>query len=81
MEPENIIKITRNKKAIANGEDKHKYKCNIIPKVKSFQVGFFYRTVEQWNTLPIEIRKLDTIDKFSDKLKEFLWLMLGLKPD
>ena len=49
MEPQNISRVTRNSQAIASGSDKSTFKCNIAPKVKSFEDSFFYRTVQNWN--------------------------------
>ena len=81
IEPQNIKRVTRSNKAMADGIDKSKYRCNIIPKVKSFQDSYFYRTVHNWNDLPLVLRELTDIESFKKLLKEHLWLILGLKPD
>ena len=81
IEPQDVKKVTRSTKASADGIDKSKYRCKVMPKVNSFRDSYFYRTVEQWNKLPLKIRDIDDMTKFKDDLKEHLWLILGLKPD
>ena len=81
IEPQDVKKVTRSTKATADGIDKSKFRCKIMPKVNSFRDSYFYRTVEQWNSLPLKIRDLNDINKFSDDMKEHLWLILVLKPD
>ena len=81
IEPQDIKKITRRNKATADGIDKSKFRCKVIAKINSFKNSFFYRTVEQWNELPLCLRELDDTNKFTVALKEYLWLILGLKPD
>ena len=72
---------TRNTQTTAEGIDKFKFKCNIAPKVDSFKRSYFFRTVNQWNLLPLKIRCLENIDKFNESLKQQMWLILGLEPD
>ena len=81
VEPHMIKQVTRNNKDVANGIDKLKYKCCIAPKVNSFKKSYFYRTVIQWNLLPLNIRTLENIKTFESGLKEHMWLILGLDPD
>ena len=81
IEPQDVKKVTRSTRAIAEGVDKSKFKCKIVPKVKSFQDSYFYRSVEHWNSLPLKLRDLVDVNKFKNNLKEHLWLILGLKPD
>ena len=57
------------------GMDKFKYKCC------TFKKSYFYRTVIQWNLLPLNMRTLENVDKFEIGLKEHMWLILGLEPD
>ena len=81
VEPHMIKQVTRENKDSANGIDKFRYKCCIAPKVNSFKKSYFYRTVIQWNLLPLTIRNLEPIEKFNTGLKEHMWLILGLDPD
>ena len=79
IEPHLIKQVTRDNKESEEGIDKFKYKCCIAPKVNSFKKSYFYRTVIQWNLLPLNIRTLETIDEFEIGLKEHMWLILGLE--
>ena len=81
IEPHMIKQVTRDTNESAKSIDKLKYKCCIAPKVDSFKKSYFYRTVVQWNLLPLNVRTIENIDKFEIDLKEHMWLILGLKPD
>ena len=81
MEPQNVARVTRSTQSIAEGTDRTKMKCNIRPKVNSFRDSYFYRTVEHWNMLPLELRNVESLAAFKVGLKEHLWLILGLDPD
>ena len=81
IEPYMIKQVTRDTNESAKSIDKLKYKCCIAPKVDSFKKSYFYRTVVQWNLLPLNVRTIENIDKFEIDLKEHIWLILGLKPD
>ena len=81
IEPQDIKRVTRSNNSIAKGIDGLKYKCMIAPKVKAFENSFFVRTLNQWNELPLHLREIDNFDKYSEALKEHLWLILGLEPD
>ena len=39
----------------------------------NFFKSFFYRTVQLWNSLPLEIRKIGTLVKFKLEVKDLLW--------
>ena len=44
IEPQDVKKVTRSTKASADGIDKSKYRCKVMPKVNSFRDSYFYRT-------------------------------------
>ena len=79
--PQDVNRITRSNNSIANGIDKLRFKCKVIPKVNAFKNSFFVRTINHWNELPLTLREINTPVKFASALKEHLWLILGLKPD
>ena len=81
IEPHDVKYSTKNTKSIYDGKENLKYRSNIIPKVKSFQDGYFFRTLNRWNKIPFEIRSSECFDKYSALLREHMWLILGLKPD
>ena len=57
-------------------------KC--IPEVHSsvFKNCFFFRTVQEWNRVPIEIRSADSSAVFENGLKSYLWKQaLEIEPD
>ena len=78
IEPQHIEQVTRSSQASAEGLDKLKFKCNVTPSVNSFKMGYFYRTVNQWNLLLLNLKTRESIET---DLKKQLWLILGLKPD
>ena len=81
VEPHHVTRVTRSTSSISEGLDDSRYKCNINPTVNSFRDSFFYRTVQQWNSLPVELRSIENVEHFTTDLKEHLWLSLGVKPD
>ena len=81
IEPQDVICATRNSKSISKGIDTLQFKCNICPKINSFKNTFFVRTFQKWIELPLNIRKIDNLDKFTIALKDHLWLILGFEPD
>ena len=81
IESQHDEQVTRGSQATAEGLDELKFKCNITPRVNSFKMGYFHRTVNQWNSLPLNIRTRESIETFETGLKKQLSLILGLKPD
>ena len=49
-------------------------KCEIEPKSKAFKSNFFFRTVQEWNCLPSEIKEAATKSNFREKLLEHVKL-------
>ena len=81
VEPKHVRRVTRSTSAIVDGVDNSTYKCNVKPTVNAFRDAYFYRTIEQWNKLPVSMRSIENIECFKQELKEHLWLNLGVKPD
>ena len=81
IEPQDVKRVTRSTNTIAKGIDKLKFKCKILPKVNAFSNSFFIRTLNQWNELPLYLREIDNLDKFTVAVKDHLWLILGFEPD
>ena len=80
IESQDVKYGTRSSQPIKDGKDDLKFVCKLKPKVKCFQDSFFVRTIDRWNEIPYNIRKIDNIDKFKVELKQHLWLILGLDP-
>ena len=51
------------------------YKSSIQPKAmnNAFARGFFFRTFNKWNRLPLDIRESESLDIFKSKLRNSLW--------
>ena len=66
-----------NKAFIAN--DPLLYECNLrpVPTLKAFTNNYFYRTHQQWNSVPLTIRQCTNFQTFKIELKAFLWLSLN----
>ena len=56
-----------------NDTDLLKLKSTIAPKVDAFRKSFFYRSLNFWNTLPKEIRSVESSSLFKIKVKDHLW--------
>ena len=80
IESQDVKYGTRSSQPIKDGKDDLKYVCKLKPRVKCFQYSFFVRTINRWNEIPYNIRKLDSINKFKVELKQHLWLILGIDP-
>lgn len=64
-----------------NTSDFLKYKSIERPKIAAFSNSFFYRSIIEWNKLPLDIREICSHDIFKDNLKSHLWTILKAKPD
>ena len=40
--------------------------------------GFFYRTYNKWNNIPLEIRQLLSLTEFKSKLMKYMWDSVAL---
>ena len=47
-------------------------KCEIEPKSKAFKSNFFFRTVQEWNCLPSEVKEAASKPIFREKLLEHI---------
>ena len=81
IEPHDVISVTRSNNKISKGIDQLQYRCTILPKINAFKNTFFVRTVKSWNDLPLSVREIESSDKFSVALKDYMWLILGFEPD
>ena len=81
VEPQDIKRSTRSTSLISKGSDKLKFKCTVFPTINSFKNSYFMRTLHSWNELPLTMREIDCVEKFSLALKDHLWLILGFEPD
>ena len=66
---------------VVESNDDLQYRCNILPRVDAFRFSFFYRTVLEWNKVPLKIRQITNTNSFSNILKQHLWKLLLDKPD
>ena len=81
IEPQEVLSVTRSNITISKGIDHLQYRCKVLPKINAFKNTFFVRTLKNWNDLPLSVREIDSIDKFSVALKDYLWRILGFEPD
>ena len=56
-----------------NDGDRLKLKSTIAPKVEAFKNSYFYRSLNSWNSLPLEIRAIESSSLFKIKIKEHMW--------
>ena len=78
----NINEYGRSSRSAAdNNSDFLQYKSIERAKIAAFSNSFFYRSVIEWNKLPLNIREITSHDIFRVKLKSHLWAILMAKPD
>lgn len=74
-------RYTRSSAAVHNKTDLSLYSCKIVPTNDTFRHSYFYRTVKNWNKLPINIRQSEGLSAFRDTLKNCLWSAENEWPD
>ena len=52
--------------------DEMSLKCENEAHSNNFKHSFFYRTVYEWNRIPVEIRSSENEAKFKDSLRSYL---------
>ncbi len=56
-----------------NDSDRLKLKSTIAPKVEAFKNSYFDRSLNFWNSLPLEIRSIESSSLFKIRVKDLLW--------
>ena len=57
-------------------------KCTIDANNNAFKNSYFFRTIHEWNRIPVEIRSAPSIATFEKDLKYYIWKqILQLEPD
>ncbi len=56
-----------------NDNDILKLKSTLAPKVDAFKKSYFYRSLNFWNTLPKEIRSIESSSLFKINVIDNLW--------
>ncbi len=56
-----------------NDGDRLKLKSTITPKVEAFKNSYFYRSLNFWNSLPLDIRSIESPSLFKIRVKGHLW--------
>ncbi len=67
-------RLTRQNAAIHDLSDVSTYRCNITPSTDALKHSFFFRTVVNWNRLPISVRQSDGLIMFKSTLTSHLWM-------
>ena len=55
--------------------------CNIEEKLDIFENSYFNRTRNEWNRLPLNLRKTKCLSTFQSRLKEHLWEIVSHDPE
>ena len=74
-------RYTRSSAAVHEKTDFTLYSCKMIPSNDAFRHSYFYRTVLNWNKLPIFVRQSEGLTTFKRTLKSFLWSVDSEWPD
>ncbi|MCP4459028.1 MAG: hypothetical protein GY816_13550 [Cytophagales bacterium] len=67
-------RLTRQNAAIHDFSDVSTYCCNITPSTDALKHSFFFRTVINWNRLPVSVRQSEDLTKFKNTLTSHLWM-------
>ena len=79
--PEYLTWYNGNSRLRSSHLDRLSLVCTLLPKASSskpLEKSFFYRTHSSWNSLPLEIREIDSISLFKSKLEDHLWKSIQL---
>ena len=74
--PEYLTLFDGNSRLRSTHLDRFSYVCSLQPKGNSNNLldkSFFYRTHSMWNHLPLDIREINCVSSFREKLTEHLW--------
>ncbi len=66
-------RLTRQNAAVHNLNDVSTYCCSITPSTDALKNSFFFRTMLNWNRLPVDIRQSDCLTLFKSALTGYLW--------
>ena len=58
-----------------NNDSGLKFKSSVTPRINIFKNSFFIRTMNDWNSLPKELREVECTDTFKLKLKQHMWVL------
>ncbi len=62
-----------------NNNDRLKLKSTIAPKVEAFKNSYYHRSLNFWNSLPLEIRMIESSSLFKIRVKHHLWSIADSK--
>ena len=66
-------RLTRRTADIHDLTDISTYQCNISPSTDALRNSFFFRTMLNWNSLPMSIRQREGLTLFKSSLTSHLW--------
>ena len=66
-------RLTRQNAAVHDRTDVTRYSCCIVPTIDALKNSFFFRTVRNWNCLPVGVRQSNSLTMFKSTLMDFLW--------
>ena len=68
-----VIKKLSNLEALRKAKfNELSLKCTLNVIRAKYKTSFFFRTIQEWNRLPPDIRKLENSEKFEQKLLEHI---------
>ena len=74
--PEYLTFFNGNTRLRMSHLDKLSLVCSLLPRGPSKTIldkSFFYRTHTVWNSLPLELREIESLTGFRSKLETYLW--------
>ena len=74
-------RLTRQNAAVLNLTDVTRYTCCITPTTDALKNSFFYRTVQNWNSLPVGVRQSNSTNLFKSSAMDYLWSSDVVWPD
>ena len=77
--PNYLTLFTGQSRLRSSHRDELSFVCSLLPNSSNtnlLEKSFFYRTHMVWNSMPLEIRKLESTSEFKAKIETHLWDML-----
>ncbi len=66
-------RLTRQNAAVHELTDTSTYRCDIKPSTDALKNSFFFRTILNWNMLPVDVRQAGGLNIFKSSLTSYLW--------
>ncbi|KAL5270218.1 hypothetical protein ACHWQZ_G001079 [Mnemiopsis leidyi] len=81
MRPTEGSRLTRQSAAVLDETDVTRYSFLTVPTTDTLNKSFFFRTVRNWNSIPVSVRQINSFSLFKSALMNYLWSPDTVWPD